>query len=42
MRDSLILIQVGEAGFLTPIRRLKALTLIMIGKEDTQILKSTG
>jgi len=38
MKDSLILIQIGELGFLIPIERLEYLTLIMVGKEDTQIL----
>jgi len=42
MGDSLILIQIGEAGFLTPIGRLETLTRIMVRKEDTHILKSTG
>jgi len=41
IRDSLILIQIGETGFLTPIGRLEFLTLIIVGKEDTQILKNT-
>jgi len=36
MRDSLILLQIGEAGFLTLTRRLESIILIMVGKEDTQ------
>jgi len=40
--DSLILIQIAEADSLTLLRRIKSLTLIMIEKEYTQILMSTG
>jgi len=41
MGDSLILIETIEADFLTLIGRLETLSLIMVGKEDTQILGST-
>jgi len=36
MGSLLILIQIGEANFLTLIGRLETLTLIMVGKEDSQ------
>jgi len=42
MIDSLILILIGGVGFLNLTGRLESLTLIMVGKEDTQILMSIG
>jgi len=41
-RRLIILIQIGEVGFLIPIGRLESLTLIIVRKDDTQILRSTG
>ena len=42
MKDSLILIQIRKAGFLTPIGMLETLTLIMEGNKDTQVLRIIG
>jgi len=42
MEDLLILIQIGEVDSLTPIGRLETIILIMVRKEDIQILRSTG
>ena len=40
MGGSLILIQIGEADFLTATRKRESLSITIVGNEGTQILKN--